>query len=123
MSLSRRTLLQSTAAAATLASLETARGYAANDTLNVGCIGTGGRCRHLMKSSTTIPSVSIVAVSDVWDVHLEEGKKLAEPSAATFKDYRELLARKDIDAVLIGAPDHWHVPMTIDACAAGKDVY
>ena len=39
------------------------------------------------------------------------------------KDYQELLDRKDIDAVLIGSPDHWHVPMTIDACAAGKDVY
>jgi predicted dehydrogenase len=121
--LSRRTLLQSASAAALLASLETSRGYAANDTLNVGCIGTGGRCRRLMESLRTIPGVKIVAVSDVWDVHLEAGKKLAEPNAFATKDYHELLGRKEIDAVLIGSPDHWHVPMTIDACAAGKDVY
>lgn len=124
MSLSRRSFVQAAAVAAgSLATLETARGYAANDTLHVGCIGTGGRCRRLMESLRTIPGVKITAVSDVWDVHLDAGKKLAEANATTFKDYRELLARKDIDAVLIGSPDHWHVPMTIDACAAGKDVY
>lgn len=101
----------------------TAKGYAANETLNIGCIGTGGRCRHLMKSLAKIPGVRIAAVCDIWDVHLEAGKQLADQRAATTKDYHELLARKDIDAVLIGSPDHWHVPMTIDACAAGKDVY
>lgn len=120
---SRRTFLQATAAAGALSMLETSRGYAANDTLRVGCLGTGGRCRRLMESLRTIPGVKIVAVSDVWDVHLEAGKKLAEPNAFATKDYHELLARKDVDAVLIGSPDHWHVPMTIDACAAGKDVY
>ena len=67
--------------------------------------------------------MKIAAVCDIWDVHLDEGKKLAEPKAFATKDYRELLDRKDIDAVLIGTPDHWHVPMTVDACAAGKDVY
>lgn len=120
---SRRTFLQATAAAGALSMLETSRGYAANETLRVGCLGTGGRCRRLMESLRTIPGVKIVAVSDVWDVHLEAGKKLAEPNAFATKDYHELLARKDVDAVLIGSPDHWHVPMTIDACAAGKDVY
>lgn len=120
---SRRTFLQATAAAGALSMLETSRGYAANETLRVGCMGTGGRCRRLMESLRTIPGVKIVAVSDVWDVHLEAGKKLAEPNAFATKDYHELLARKDVDAVLIGSPDHWHVPMTIDACAAGKDVY
>lgn len=101
----------------------TAKGYAANETLNVGCIGTGGRCRHLMGALAKVPGVRIAAVCDVWDVHLEMGRKLADPQAFATKDYHELLARKDIDAVLIGSPDHWHVPMTIDACAAGKDVY
>src|SRR5205085_2375706 len=57
------------------------------------------------------------------DFHLEEGRKLAQPGAFSTKDYRALLDRKDIDAVLIGTPDHWHVPITIDACTAGKDVY
>src|SRR5205085_4521362 len=75
------------------------------------------------KALAKIPGVRIAAVCDVWDVHLAEGKKLADAEAVATKSYRELLDRKDIDAVLIGAPDHWHVPMTIDACAAGKDVY
>ncbi len=101
----------------------TARGFQANDTLHVGCIGTGGRCRRLMQSLQQIPGVKITAVCDVWDQHLAEGKKLADPAAATLKNFHELLARKDVDAVVIGSPDHWHVPMTIAACAAGKDVY
>jgi predicted dehydrogenase len=101
----------------------TALGYAANETLNVGCIGTGGRCRRLMQSLTKIPGVKITAVCDVWDHHRELGRKLAHPRAAVFGDYRKLLDRSDVDAVLVGTPDHWHVPITIDACAAGKDVY
>jgi predicted dehydrogenase len=101
----------------------TARGFAANETIEVGCIGTGGRCRRLMQSLAQIPGVRIAAVCDVWDVHLEEGQKLADPAAFATKSFHELLARPDLDAVLIGAPDHWHVPMTIAACQAGKDVY
>ena len=101
----------------------TAKGFAANETINVGCIGTGGRCRKLMESLRMIPGVKIVAVCDVWDAALEAGKKLAEPNAFSTKDHRAVLDRKDIDAVLIASPDHWHVPLTIDACAAGKDVY
>lgn len=123
MHLSRRSFVKVAATAGVFAAVETARGYAANETLNIGCIGTGGRCRRLMESLRVLPGVKIAAVSDVWDVHLEAGKKLAATDAKAYKDYRELLARKDIDAVLIGSPDHWHVPMTIDACAAGKDVY
>lgn len=101
----------------------TSRGYAANETIRVGCIGTGGRCRRLMQALATLPGVQIVAVCDVWDVHLEEGRKLAAAGARTTRDYRAILDQRDVDAVLIGTPDHWHVPMTIDACAAGKDVY
>jgi predicted dehydrogenase len=101
----------------------TARGYAANETVHVGCIGTGGRCRRLMQALAKIAGVKIVAVCDVWDYHLGLGQKLADAKATATKDYHQLLGRKDVDAVLIGTPDHWHVPMTIDACAAGKDVY
>lgn len=125
---SRRDFLTSTLAASSAAMLATgfsatAKGYLANETLNVACIGTGGRCRRLMESLRTIPGVKIVAVCDIWDYHLAEGKKLADAKAAESKHYPELLARTDIDAVLIGTPDHWHVPITIDACQAGKDVY
>jgi predicted dehydrogenase len=110
-------------AALTALSVESARGYAANETLNVGCIGTGGRCRTLMKSLATVPGVRIAAVCDIYDKHLEAGRGLADPKAFATATYAELLGRKDIDAVLIGSPDHWHVPMTVDACGAGKDVY
>ena len=102
---------------------ETSRGFKANDTLQVGLIGVGGRCRHLVKSFPNLPNVKITAVCDVWDANLAEGKKLADKDAFATKNFEELLARKDVDAVLIGSPDHWHVPLTIAACAAGKDVY
>jgi predicted dehydrogenase len=105
------------------ASVESARGFAANDTIRVGCIGTGGRCRTLMKSLAQVSNVRIAAVCDVYEPHLDQARKLADPAALATRHYREVLDRKDIDAVLIGAPDHWHVPMTVDACGAGKDVY
>ncbi len=95
----------------------------ANDTISVGIIGSGGRARHLMKSLVKIPGVRISAVCDIWDQALFEGKKLADANAATTKRYQELLDMKGIDAVLIGSPDHWHVPLTIAACEAKKDVY
>jgi predicted dehydrogenase len=120
----RQFLAAGGAAAFSTLSLESARGYQANDTLNVACIGTGGRCRRLMGRLATIPNVRIAAVCDVWDHHLAEGAKLADPKAIKEDtDYRKLLDRSDIDAVVIGSPDHWHVPMTVDACNAGKDVY
>ena len=111
------------AAVSTLGSLETARGYAANDSLSVACLGTGGRCRHLMSALAKVPGVKMTAVCDVYDIPLEKRKKLADPKAIASKQYHALLDRKDIDAVLIASPDHWHVPMAIDACNSGKDVY
>ncbi len=126
MPLSRRSFLKSSAATAALTAIGAPAVLAsrsANETLNVGCIGTGGRCRTLMKPLATIPNVRIAAVCDIYDAHLDEGKKLADPKAFATKVYQELLDRKDIDAVLIGAPDHWHVPMAVDALAADKDVY
>jgi predicted dehydrogenase len=76
-----------------------------------------------MKSLRQVPGVRRAGVCDIYDVHLHQARELADPKATATKDYRELLDRQDIHAVLIGSPDHWHVPMTIDACAAGKDVY
>ncbi len=96
---------------------------APSETIRIGCIGTGGRCRALMKSLLTIPNTSIVAISDVRQDALAQAKAMTGDKAVVFTDYRKLLEDKNIDAVLIGSPDHWHVPMTIDAVAAGKDVY
>jgi predicted dehydrogenase len=122
--ISRRSFVGTTAAAGlTALAAPAVQALAANEVLNIGCIGTGGRCQGLMKSLARIPKVRIAAVCDIWDVHLAAGRKLADPKALATKHYHEVLDSKDIDAVLIGSPDHWHVPMTVDACAAGKDVY
>ncbi|MBI1896185.1 MAG: Gfo/Idh/MocA family oxidoreductase [Acidobacteria bacterium] len=116
MTLTRRTLLGSAAAASAL-------GYPANEAVHVGVIGTGGRARVLMRSLAQLPGVKIVAVCDIWDHHLKLGGELAGAKAFTTKEHEALLGRKDVDAVVIGTPDHWHTPMTIAACDAGKDVY
>src|SRR5262249_22188885 len=109
-------------AAGTLATVESARGYSANDTLERACLGTGGRCMTLMKSLAQVPGVRLAAVCDIYDAHLAAARRIADRRAIATKHYGELLQRKDIDAVLIGSPDHWHVKMATDACNAGKDV-
>ena len=66
--------------------------------------------------------MEIAAAADIYDSRLDHMKELY-PGIATTRDYREVLARKDIDAVIVATPDHWHAQITIDALAAGKDVY
>src|SRR5262245_66172232 len=73
----------------------TARGYYANESLRVGCIGTGGRCRRLMQDLARIDGVKITAVCDVWAVHLAEGKKLADAKATETTACRALLDRSE----------------------------
>ena len=127
MATTRRAFVESIgwagAGAMLLGSAETARGFARNDTLAVACIGTGGRCRALMASLAKVPNTRIVAVCDVWDDALDQGARLADPAAFRTKQIRAILDRKDVDAVVIGTPDHWHVPIAVAACEAGKDVY
>lgn len=123
----RRTFLEvaslGAAAAVTAGYTATARGFAANETINVGLIGVGGRCRQLLSALKTIPGVTVNAVCDVWDKNLAAAQEATDARVFATKDYRALLDRKDVDAVLIATPDHLHVPITVDACAAGKDVY
>jgi predicted dehydrogenase len=123
MSTDRRTFLATASMATSGLLVESSRGYAANDSLQIGLIGVGGRCKHLLKSFPNLPNVRITAVCDVWNQNLEDGKKLADPKAFATTHHEELLNRKNVDAVLIATPDHWHVPLTVAACKAGKDVY
>jgi len=125
MNPSRRSFLASAAAlaAASPFGAPAATVLGANETLRVGCIGTGGRCRTLMKSLAKIPDLRVTAICDVYSPHLDLARPLADPSAFATASYKALLDRDDVDAVLIGAPDHWHVPLTVAACDAGKDVY
>jgi predicted dehydrogenase len=125
-SLSRRSFLKTSALSAGGAaafSLPAVNALGANERLNIGLIGTGGRCRHLMQALARIPNTRMAALCDVYEPNLDLARKLADPKAFTTGSYHEILKRKDIDAVLIASPDHWHVAMTVDACAAGKDVY
>lgn len=107
--------------------LATAASYSrilgANDRITVGAIGTGSRCQYLMSVLNKIGSNDIVAVCDVYEPHRLEAREKFAPDAKDYGNFNEILDRKDIDAVVIGAPDHWHVPMIIAAIGAGKDVY
>jgi predicted dehydrogenase len=94
----------------------------ANDTLRIGVIGAGGRMNLLLDSADKVGAYQIVAVSDVYAPRRDAVKERSNGAATTHADYREVLD-KDIDAVIIASPDHWHVRMAVDALNAGKDVY
>jgi predicted dehydrogenase len=116
----RRTFLK-TAALATAASRRRILG--ANERIRAAGIGTGGRCRYLLSLLSKIGGAEIAAVCDVYEPRRAEAREKLALEAREYLDYREVLDRRDIDAVFIGSPDHWHVPMAIDAVRAGKDVY
>jgi len=95
----------------------------ANDRLKFGLIGAGGRGRLLMKLALMVPNVEFAAVSDLYPPQASAAQQLAGPGCRAYDDFRKLLEQKDIDAVFIATPDHWHSIPTILACMAGKDVY
>ena len=105
-----------------LTALASTRVFGANDTIRFGIIGAGHRMKGLLDAADKVGPYEIVAVSDVYAPHRDAVKERSRGLATTHLDYREVLA-KDIDAVIIASPDHWHVPMAVDALAAGKDVY
>ncbi len=91
--------------------------------IRLGVIGCGRRGRNNLRSVLKFADdIEVVAVSEVYKPNLELILKMV-PQAQIYPDFRELLAAKDIDAVLIATPDHWHAYMSVEACKAGKDVY
>jgi predicted dehydrogenase len=113
-------------AVGTLGPMVRGRILGANDRINIGLIGAGGRGRDLLawaiktgQQETT--NAAVVAVSDVYGKRLKMAKETAKCDGHL--DYRELLQRKDVDAVIIATPDHWHARMAIEAMNNGKDVY
>ena len=111
-----------------IASLTAARALGANSRINVGIIGVGGNgggmLKRLVAQSSETKDVQVVAISDIYALRKERAATAARLTAKDIHhDYGELIARKDIDAVFISTPDHWHSRMAIDAMNAGKDVY
>jgi predicted dehydrogenase len=125
--ISRRQFLKESVAAgagvALTGGLAPAQVLGANNKIRVGVLGSGGRAQYIMELFSANPSVEVVAVCDVYEPHREKALSKAGPTAKGYLDYREVLDLKDVDAVIIGSPDHWHKPMLVDAVRAGKDVY
>src|SRR5690349_14871689 len=120
----RRNFLVSSAAAIGAAS---SMFGAASDRIRVGCIGIGGRGKDHLNGYSKLDNVEIAAICDVDDSHIANGlaqlDKLGKPKPQTYKDIRKLLEDKNIDAISIATPNHWHTLMAIWGCQAGKDVY
>src|SRR5687767_5334313 len=118
--LARRDFFRMTAATMTAASYSRIQG--ANDQVQLGLIGCGSRGTSVMGTFQKTNQVAVRAVCDIYGKHLDQAQTRA-PGARGFTDHRKLLEVKELDAVLIATPDHWHSRTAIDALNAGKDVY
>jgi len=97
--------------------------YGPNDQVQIALIGSGGMGVADTSTCITVPGVKLVAVCDLYDGRLAAAKKRWGNDIATTRDYREILGRKDIDAVIIATPDFWHKDISVAAMNAGKHVY
>src|SRR5689334_10576873 len=94
-----------------------------NDRIRIATIGFGGMGMGDTSYALSQPGVELAAVCDIYDGRLARARELHGDHVFTTRDYREVLARKDVDSVIIGTPDHWHAAISIAAMEAGKDVY
>jgi predicted dehydrogenase len=113
--MNRRDLLKGGAAAAAV--------LGANDRIVVGVIGAGGRGAYEIRVCLGLPDVEVAAVAEVYEPVLRKAVAFAGGRAQGYQDFRRILDRRDIDAVFVSTPDHWHAPATLLAFEAGKDVY
>ena len=116
-------LAQTAAALSATSALSADRAPGANDRVRVGLIGCGGRGMHVAGLMRQANHIEFAAVCDLYPPHLSRARDWAGSTATAHKDFRRLLEQKEIDAVLIATPDHWHAIPTVLACQAGKDVY
>ncbi len=97
--------------------------FSANDQIQIGLIGAGGMGTADANTAITVPGVKLIAACDLYDGRLADAKKYYGNDIFTTRDYREILQRKDIDAVIVATPDHWHKDISVAAMNSGKAVY
>ncbi|OYW11248.1 MAG: oxidoreductase, partial [Acidobacteriia bacterium 12-62-4] len=119
MSISRRHILQAAALTPAVALSQ----VSPNDKIRFATIGIGGMGTGDTESALRTGLTEMVAAADIYQGRLDRAKERFGNHLFTTRDYREVLARKDIDAVIIATPDHWHARIATEALAAGKDVY
>lgn len=111
-------------AAAVGTAISQSRVLGANERLVVGLIGCGGRGRFVMRGLLQAPGTELVAACDVFDPNAQRASRdLSGGRAKTIKDFRRLLEMKDVDAIMVSTPDHWHSIVTVLGLEAGKHVY
>ncbi|MBE7178750.1 MAG: Gfo/Idh/MocA family oxidoreductase, partial [Mucilaginibacter polytrichastri] len=98
-------------------------GASPNDNINLALIGAGGMGSSDTNTALQVPGVKLVAVCDLYDGRLADAKKKWGNDLFTTKHYKDILNRKDVDAVIVGTPDHWHKQISVEAMHAGKHVY
>jgi predicted dehydrogenase len=99
------------------------RKFSSNDKIRIAVIGTGIQGHSDLQSALKVPGVELAAACDLYTGRLERMKELYGKDLFTTKDYREILEKKDIDAVIVATSDHWHSRICIDALNKGKHVY
>src|SRR5450432_3143335 len=123
---SRRTFVQLAAGGISLAASRSFAATPASDKIQVGFIGLGGQGTSRLNEFMKQPDVVAAAVCDLDRTHLDSAVAAVEKAQghkpAQYHDFRKLLERKDLDAVMVATPDHWHALPAILACQAGKDV-
>jgi len=119
----RRHFLQTSTAASLAASAAAQTGKSPNDKIRFALIGAGGMGTGNAEFALRVGGTELVAVADVYEGRLIRAKERWGKQVATTRDYREVLARPDIDAVIIATPDHWHQTIAVEAMDRGKDVY
>src|SRR5207302_9361932 len=99
------------------------RVVAPSETVRFASIGTGVRGCELLEASLRVPGIECVAVCDLYDSRHIAAQEAVKKNVPATRNYKEILDRKDVDAVIVAVTDHQHRKVFVDACAAGKDVY
>jgi predicted dehydrogenase len=122
-SVTRRSFSKTAALAGVGTAVARSRVLGANDRVRLGFIGLGNRGDQVLEAFLTHGDAEVVAICDLWQPYLDFAARRIGSGPTQFRDYRRLLDRTDVDAVVICTPDHWHALQAIHACQAGKDVY